>query len=241
MRPIRFIFAVITAVALLVPSAFAGSRTINEKIVKRDFMRVVMSAEFGGNTRFGRSVKKYNKAVRFAVINHARKDRRKAVHNFIWTLPKKIVGLETSIVQDSRDANFRIHVVDKSQYAKVIRERIYKNSRVQVRGRCFVRVLPGRVGIGETDVVIVSDQNERTFKRCLVEEVLQGLGPLADRGHRDYSVFNTASKHTSFTLHDQVLMNALYDPRIKAGMSKSQVAKILPEVLRDCIARLVSS
>lgn len=224
--------------SLIAQSTMASESRVDEQLIRRDFMRVVMSAEFGGKTRFGRSVKKYDKTVRFAVINHAKKDRRHAVHSFIWTLPQKIVGLKTSVVANVKRANFRIHVVDQKQYGNVIRNHIYKNKNVRIRGRCFVRVLPGHTGIGETDVVIVSDHGERIFNRCLVEEVLQGLGPLADRGHRDYSVFNTASQHSSFTLHDQVLMNALYDPRIKAGMSKGEVAKVLPHVVRDCIARV---
>lgn len=223
---------------ILFQNAQAGVKTVNEKLIKRDFMRVVMSAEFGGNTRFGRSVKKYDKTVRFAIINHARKDRRAAVRDFIWTLPKKIQGLKTSVVSNPSKANFRVHVVDKIQYAKVIRKNIYGDPTVKVRGRCFVRVMPGSRGIDKTDVVIVSDHDEWTFDRCLVEEVLQGLGPVADRGHRDHSIFNTASRHASFTLHDQVLMNALYDPRVKPGMSKSEVAKVLPAVVRDCIARI---
>ena len=33
------------------------SRSVDQKIIKRDFMRVVMSAEYGGNSKFGRSVK----------------------------------------------------------------------------------------------------------------------------------------------------------------------------------------
>lgn len=198
-----------------------------------------MSAEFGGHTKFGRSVKKYDKTVRFAIINHAKRDRRAAVRDFIWTLRDKIDGLDTAVVSRPSRANFRIHVVDQRQYASVIRNHVYKSKSVTVRGQCFVRVMPGRVGISETDVVIVSDRNEKIFQRCLVEEVLQGLGPLADRGHRKYSVFNTASKHTTFTLHDQILLNALYDRRVRPGMSKSEVAKILPAVIRDCVRRIV--
>ena len=34
-----------------------AGRSVDQKIIKRDFMRVVMSAEYGGNSKFGRSVK----------------------------------------------------------------------------------------------------------------------------------------------------------------------------------------
>jgi len=218
----------------------AAGRTVDQKIIKRDFMRVVMSAEYGGNSKFGRSVKKYDSTVRFAIINHSKRDRRRAIRNFIGSLPTKITGLKTSVVSSSKGANFRIHVVDKDQYADVIRNKIYGDPKKRVRGKCFVRVLASHDtdGIGSTDVVIRSDDGERLFQRCMVEEILQGLGPLADKGNKNYSIFNTASQHSSFTAHDQVLMNILYDPRIKPGMSKSQVAKILPKVMHDCLKRL---
>ena len=203
-------------------------------------MRVAMSAEYDGLNKFGRSVKKYDSTVRFAIINHSKRDRRQAIRSFIWTLPEKIDGLKTTVVSNPKRANFRIHVVDNDQYADVIRHQVYNDPNQPVRGKCFVRVLASNhtSGIGSTDVVIRSDDGERLFQRCMVEEILQGLGPLADRGNKDYSIFNTASHHSSFTAHDQVLLNILYDPRIKPGMSKSQVAKILPTVIHYCLKRL---
>ena len=229
------------AAALMSAPSYAGSTDVNVKIAQRDFMRVMLSAEYGGGSQFANSIKKYDKTVRFAIINHAKLDRRPAVRSFVTALPKKIRGLKASVVSNPDAANFRIHVVDKRQYARVIRKEIYKDKRAKVQGQCFVRVLPGKKGIHSTDVVIVSDRDERTFNRCLVEEVLQGLGPLADRGHKGYSVFNSASQHSSFTMHDRVLLSALYDPRIKPGMSKAQVKNVISKVIHDCIARLHSS
>ena len=234
-------FGIAILVALpIVGGVQAADRSVDQKIIKRDFMRVVMSAEYGGNSKFGRSVKKYDSTVRFAIINHSKRDRRQTIKNFVRSLPTKIAGLKTSVVSSPKQANFRIHVVDQDQYADVIRNKIYGNPKKRVRGKCFVRVLasPNMDGIGSTDVVIRSDDGERLFQRCMVEEILQGLGPLADKGNKKFSIFNTASQHSSFTVHDQVLMNILYDPRIKSGMSKSQVAKILPKVMHDCLKRL---
>lgn len=230
------------AAAFMSQPSLAGSNDVDIKIAQRDFMRIMLSGEFSGNSKFAKSIKKYDTTVRFAIINHAKLDRRPAVRSFIWELPQKIQGLKASVVSNPDKANFRIHVVDKNQYAAVMRKYILKDNNAEVRGQCFVNISPGKQnGISSTDVLIVSDRDERTFNRCLVEEVLQGLGPLADKGHRKYSVFNSKSQHHSFTLHDRVLLNALYDPRIKAGMSKKQVKKVISNVIRDCIARLKSS
>lgn len=221
--------------------AFAGAKIVDAKLAERDFMRVMLSAEYGGANRLARSIKKYNNTVRFAVINHATKNRRPAVRHFVSDLRKKVKGLKVTFVSNKDRANFRIHVVDQAQYASVMRKHVLKNKNARVRGQCYVRAILGKNGIQATDVVIVSDRDEFTFNRCLVEEVLQGLGPLADKGHKAYSVFNTASQHSSFTLHDRVLMNALYDPRIRAGMSKAQVKKLISQIIRENVARLQPS
>ena len=218
----------------------ASGRSVDQKIIKRDFLRVVMSAEYGGNSKLGRSVKKYNSNVSFAIINHAKQDRRRPIRNFVRSLSTKIAGLKASVVSSQKQANFRIHVVDKDQYADVIRNDIYGDPNVRVRGQCFVQVVAynNDSSIRSTDAVIRSDGGEYLFQRCMVEEILQGLGPLADKGNKNFSIFNKASQHSSFTAHDQVLMNILYDPRIKSGMSKSQVVKILPKVMHDSLKRL---
>jgi hypothetical protein len=36
-----------------------------------------------------------------------------------------------------------------------------------------------------------------------------------------------------FDVYDQYLLNLLYDPRIKAGMSVQEVRAVLPDVLAD--------
>jgi hypothetical protein len=36
-----------------------------------------------------------------------------------------------------------------------------------------------------------------------------------------------------FDVYDQYILNLLYDPRIKAGMTVAEVKEVLPEVLTD--------
>ncbi len=93
-------------------------------------------------------------------------------------------------------------------------------------------------GIKRSAAVIVSDEGEFLFHRCLVEEVLQGLGPMNDDDTLIHSVFNDRSHHSRFTAFDQILLNMLYDPRIKPGMSTTQLQNILPLVARDARRRV---
>jgi len=183
-------------------------------------------------------VKKFTVPVRFYVHGLSRKDRRGVVEKFIAEVGQKINGLDASIVSNPGEANFEIFVVDRSQYGDVVRRDIYKDLRADAPGRCLVRVVSGRKGIKRSSAVIVSDEGEFLFRRCLVEEVLQGLGPMNDDEKLIHSVFNDQSRHSRFTVFDQIILNMLYDPRIEPGMSAKQVESVLPLVARDARLRV---
>jgi hypothetical protein len=46
-------------------------------------------------------------------------------------------------------------------------------------------------------------------------------------------MFNDNVSMGFFDVYDQYIMNVLYDPRIKAGMTVEEVKAVLPEVLAD--------
>lgn len=231
-----------TAAGLTLACFVAGGFTtsaaaMSDETVKKGFIRTVMSAEYGSGAHV-KTVKKYNGYVRFAVVNHSKRNRRPAVTKFVRQLNGKIRGLRAGLVGRPSSANFIIHVVDKSQYADVLRKHVFRSASAPIRGRCYAHVKLGSKGIQRTSVVIVSDAGEKIFKRCLVEEVLQGLGPLNDAAPASLSVFSGSSRHTTFTHYDRILMNVLYDPRVKAGMTKKQVLAVLPKVISDTRRRL---
>ena len=183
-------------------------------------------------------VKKFTTPVLFYVHNLSARDRTQTVHRFIKEIDNRIGGLTTGVTNDPAKANFEIYVVDRAQYEPVVKKDIYKNEHARVPGRCLVRVVSGRKGIKRSAAVIVSDEGEFLFKRCLVEELLQGLGPMNDDEQLTHSVFNDSSRHSRFTVFDQIILNMLYDPRIKPGMSIQQTRSILPLVARDARRRV---
>ena len=86
--------------------------------------------------------------------------------------------------------------------------------------------------------MIVADEGDFLFHRCMVEEILQGLGPVNDDRSLDESVFNDRSRHATFTGFDRHILNMLYHPLIEPGMTKLEVARVLPTVAAEVQARL---
>lgn len=234
----RLFSLLLVCVLIAAPAGIAGAARFSDEELINGFNSTVFGAEYASWGFHTRIVKKFVKPVRVYIDNRSKRDRRRAVARFVRSLPRKIKGIDIAIVSDRRKANYTIYVVDRSAYKTVIRDEIYQRRSMNVPGRCLVRVVSSSSGIRRSDAVIVSDEGEFLFRRCLVEEVLQGLGPVNDNADLKNSVFNDTSQHTRFTKHDRYILNMLYDKRVRSGMNQREVGKVLPAVLRDVRRRV---
>ncbi|MCC2111527.1 MAG: DUF2927 domain-containing protein [Hyphomicrobiales bacterium] len=236
-RRIGTLSCLIAAVAISISlSGFAvqaGGRDYADRQLIDGFERTVFGLEYGGSGGAAAYVKKYRKPVRIFIDNRSRLDRRRAIVGFVNSLRSLIDGLDIAVVRNAVHANFRVYVVDRDQYPEIVSREVFGDRGAHAPGKCMVRVLSTRSGIKSSAAVIVSDEGDRLFKRCMIEEVLQGLGPLNDDARLSDSVFNDSSKKVAFTRHDRYILNMLYHQQVRAGMSQSEVGKVLPAVLKD--------
>jgi hypothetical protein len=80
-------------------------------------------------------------------------------------------------------------------------------------------------------VILPVDAGDFTFYDCAYEELLQALGAINDDRSVPWTMFNDDVQMGFFDVYDQYLLNILYDPRIRPGMTKDEVNALLPEVL----------
>ena len=230
---IRHFATGLASAGILLLAQATPSLAFTDAQLTKGFQKTVFGAEYSSFGWQSNMVKKYTKPVRVYIDNRSRIDRHSQVRRFVRSLPRSIRGLDVAIVNSPAKANFRIYIVDKARYKETVRKDVYGARSMRVYGRCLVRVVSGPSGIKRSDAVIVADDGDFLFKRCLVEEVLQGLGPVNDNPGLAHSVFNDTSRHFSFTKHDRYILNMLYNPKIKAGMSEEDVQVLLPAVIRD--------
>lgn len=214
--------------AVCLPSA-AGNPPPDQ--LRDGFFKVVFGLEYGRRHGDSQRVKKFTDTVRFHVVNLARENRAAAVHAFISSLPGKVTGLRSMLVRDRETANFTIFLVDRDNFSQVVSRELRADA-VAMGARCLVGVRTRNGRILSSTAVIVTD-DPYLFQRCMVEEILQGLGPMNDNATLSESVFNDSSRHTNFTSFDQALMRMLYHPAIRPGMTGSEVHQLLPRVFVD--------
>jgi len=69
------------------------------------------------------------------------------------------------------------------------------------------------------------------MRDCLHEEIAQGLGPLNDLYRLGDSVFNDDNMQSVLTGFDMLMLRVTYDRELHSGMSRTEVAAALPEIL----------
>ncbi len=69
--------------------------------------------------------------------------------------------------------------------------------------------------------------------RDLFRTISTFYGSERDTSTVPWTMFNDNVSMGYFDVYDQYIMNVLYDPRIKAGMTVAEVKAVLPEVLAD--------
>ncbi|MEX0351595.1 MAG: DUF2927 domain-containing protein [Paracoccaceae bacterium] len=80
-------------------------------------------------------------------------------------------------------------------------------------------------------IFLPNDVSPQEVRDCLHEELAQAIGPLNDLYRLPDSVFNDDNVHTVLTGFDMLILRASYDPALRNGMTRDEVAAALPGIL----------
>ena len=230
--------SIISLLLIFIMIGLTPAKAASDAEIIRGFNLTVFGAEFSNLFGKPKYIRKFSKPVRFMVHDFSGKNRKSTVERFIKSLNKNIRGLNASVINDASRANFNVYVVTTKNHAKIVHETLNRKVASNVSGNCFANVKHWRGGITSTVAIIISDKGDAFFKHCMVEEIVQGLGALNDNSTLPESIFNDSSRSTSFGKFDRLIMNMLYDKRIKNGAGIKNVQQYLPVVLNDVRKRI---
>lgn len=85
--------------------------------------------------------------------------------------------------------------------------------------------------LGGAAIFLPLDTTPQDVRDCLNEEITQALGPANDLYRLPDSIWNDDNFHGAATSFDMLMLRALYQPELRSGMSRDQVAGALSGVL----------
>jgi hypothetical protein len=214
----------------------AEKKTFTDSEIAEGFFKTAFGAEYHLAGRVDR-IRKYDVPVRvFADGN--RPDRKAQLAKVVADIGQRIAHLDIAMAETSNDANVVVKLVrDRDLYRTITA--FYGSERArEIRTSLDPQCLSGfrkseKYEIEHSDVILTVDNGDFIFLDCAYEELLQSLGPINDTSSVPWTMFNDNVSMGFFDVYDQYILNILYDPRIKAGMTVAEVKAVLPEVLAD--------
>jgi Protein of unknown function (DUF2927) len=211
-------------------------KSFTDSEIAEGFLKTAFGAEYHLAGRVDR-IRKYDVPVRvFADGN--RRDRKAQLAKVVADIGARIQHLDIAMAETSEAANVMVKLVrDRDLYRTIAAS--YGNERArEIRSSLNPQCLSGfrkneNYEIEHSDVILTVDNGDFIFLDCAYEELLQSLGPINDTSSVPWTMFNDNVSMGFFDVYDQYILNLLYDPRIKAGMSVQEVKTVLPEVLVD--------
>ncbi|WP_458757795.1 DUF2927 domain-containing protein [Afipia sp. TerB] len=248
--------AVLAVTGAITPAAAAESPAIakqrlHEKKIFTDaeivdgFMKTAFGAEYHLAGRIDR-IRKYDGPIKVFIAGSSRADRRTQIKGVIADIARRVRHIDISTTTARNDANVVITLVRDRDLYKTIHTLYGERRAKEIRRSLDPQCLSGfrknaAYEIEHSDVILTVDNGDFIFLDCAYEEVLQSLGPINDTGSVPWTMFNDDVSMGFFDVYDQYILNILYDPRIRPGMTVQEVQALLPAILpdvRDWVARM---
>lgn len=201
------------------------------------FMKTAFGAEYHLAGRVDR-IRKYETPVRVFADGANRPDRKAQLAKIVGDIASRVQHLDIAMAETGEDANVIVKLVrDRDLYRTI--STFYGSERArEMKSSLDPQCLSGfrkneKYEIEHSDVILTVDNGDFIFFDCAYEELLQSLGPINDTSSIPWTMFNDSVQMGYFDVYDQYIMNILYDPRIRAGMTVQEVKAVLPAVLAD--------
>ena len=219
-------------------------RTFTDAEIRDGFMKIALRAELQIGARANR-IRKFDEPVRIFVDGSISPGRAAALNGIVADIRHRIDQVDLAVTSDRKVANFVVTLVAARDLLLTIRGRFGNERARQIARSLNPQCLSGiakddAYRVRRAEVILPAAADDFTFYDCAHEELLQGLGAINDDASVPWTMFNDDVQMGFFDIYDQLLLNILYDPRIRPGMTRKEVEYLLPEVLptaRELVTR----
>ena len=215
----------------------AEKKTFTDSEIVEGFFKTAFGAEYHLAGRVDR-IRKYDMPVRvFADGNRA--DRKAQLAKIVADIGQRVQHLDIAMAEssDERQCPGQAGARPRSQshHLELLRQRTRpaRSRPRSIRNACpaFARTTNSKSSTPtcfSPSTTAISSSSTAAMKSCCSRwdrSTTQSSVP--------WTMFNDNVSMGFFDVYDQYILNILYDPRIKAGMTIAEVKAVLPEVLAD--------
>ena len=240
-RALILLFAFTGALAQAAENREIAKRRAAERKIFRDseiyegFFATAFGAEMRIAGRVDR-IRKYDAPVRVYVENRVQPDRTAQIAQIVAHIKARVEHLDIAIVTDRKEANVFVRLLSERAFYPALRSAFGRNRVRQIRKSLDPQCLSGfrkdaNLRIVRSDVFLVADRSDFIFLDCAYEELLQSLGPINDTDKVPWTMFNDRVQKGFFDVYDQYILNILYHPSVRPGMTRAEVRALLPEIM----------
>jgi hypothetical protein len=214
----------------------AEKKSFTDAEIVEGFLKTTFGAEFQLAGRVDR-IRKYIAPVRvFADGNRA--DRKAQLAQVVGDIGRRVQHLDIAMATSAADANVTVKLVRDRDLARTIAKDYGDERAREIKTSLDPQCLSGfrkndAYEIERSNIILTVDNGDFVFLDCAYEELLQSLGPINDTSSVPWTMFNDKVSMGFFDVYDQYILNLLYDPRIRPGMTIEEVRAVLPAVLAD--------
>jgi hypothetical protein len=214
----------------------AEKKSFTDGEIVEGFLKTAFGAEYHLAGRVDR-IRKFDGPVR-VYAESDRADRKAQLSKVVADIGRRVQHLDIAMIETNEAANVRVKLVRDRDLFRTLTSFYGAEKAREIRSSLDPQCLSGfrkndNFEIEHSDVILTVDNGEFTFLDCAYEELLQALGPINDTASVPWTMFNDNVSMGYFDVYDQYILNLLYDPRIKAGMTVAEVKAVLPAVLKD--------
>ena len=215
----------------------AEQKTFTDAQIVEGFFKLALGSEFQMSGRSDR-IRKFDGPVRIFVDNRGKPNRSKQVAEVAADIQRRVEHIDLAIIETRAAANVRVVLVRDRDLSKTIQSTYGPERARRIQKALMPQCLSmfrrnETFRIVEAEAILVTDAGEFVFYDCAYEEILQALGPINDDSSVPWSMFNDKVRMGFFGVYDQYILNILYHPRIRPGMTRAEVEAVLPVVMPD--------
>jgi len=219
------------------PRSHAGA--IREADLRRGFFRLAFGSDMQTFNEAAPRLHKFDRPVGVFISadppdNPAAKVYRWAINDFIRQMPE----LQARIIDETAAPDILVRLVPPKKFKETLvaslGEALARPFIRLTNPRCTTRLRIRDDGvIMRADIFIPASRDLGDILDCAYHESLHAFGLMNHANDLRWTSLNQNKRSSSLSVYDRTLLQILYDPRLKAGMTTDDVEKLWSRIVKE--------